>query len=648
MKKYDGKIKSLLKKSKGYTFLVGAGISMEYPSNLPSAREFVKSMVELCTPSEYINKILSLETLRFEFFIEVIKNRTNIDKNVNFLDYFDIVKSPNLIHLFLANMIIEGKGKHHIITTNFDYLIEYALMDLLPASERDNILSIITKDDFEKNKNYGDLYDLGKYPLCKIHGSKKNIITNMDTSESLVVDIAALGKDRAEGETFAIEPYKKPIISNIMKGQALIVMGYSGSDAFDISPMLQELEEITMIIWIDHSQEKQLEIFHFEQKEPQKESLSDIENFLSTIHTKKGCDIYLIKGNTKDVISTYFDPILLKGKSINHLEKTDIPSNSTVFKEWLKDSENYKNIPDHVKYQFAGFIINELREPNVAIESYKKGLELLPEGELKSKGNKSTFLNNIGMIYRQMGDYDNALKYYDEALSIAKQIGDLKGTATRLSNIGRIYFDKGDLDKALEYFNEAVEIDQKLGEFVDLDGKATRLNNIGMVYQVKEDYDNALKYLKEVLKIDEKAGNLKGKANTLGNIGLNYKLKLDYVNAYNYYNEAFKIDEQLGNLRGKATTLNNIARIFEETGYSDKALSNYIESIELAEQIGDINQKAISLNNLGILYFKGFNDVKNAISHMEQALELFKKQGLFQNVNQTQNDINFLKEQLNK
>jgi hypothetical protein len=48
-----------------YTFLIGAGVSMESPSNLPSAREIIKAIVELCAPEEYIKLILSLKLLRY-------------------------------------------------------------------------------------------------------------------------------------------------------------------------------------------------------------------------------------------------------------------------------------------------------------------------------------------------------------------------------------------------------------------------------------------------------------------------------------------------------------------------------------------------------------------------------------------------------
>ncbi|GAH19109.1 unnamed protein product [marine sediment metagenome] len=54
--------------------------------------------------------------------------RRYFDKKLTFMSFFDLVREPNVIHLFLANAIIEN---HYVVTTNFDHLIEYGLMRLL-------------------------------------------------------------------------------------------------------------------------------------------------------------------------------------------------------------------------------------------------------------------------------------------------------------------------------------------------------------------------------------------------------------------------------------------------------------------------------------------------------------------------------------
>ena len=72
-------------------------------------------------------------------------------------------------------------------------------------------------------------------------------------------------------------------------------------------------------------------------------------------------------------------------------------------------------------------------------------------------------MGNIGLIYSDKGDADNALKYHQQALEIDKEIGYKQGEASDLGNIGLIYSDKGDADNALKYHQQALEIDKEIG-----------------------------------------------------------------------------------------------------------------------------------------------------------------------------------------
>ena len=142
-KEFEEDVDSLFSPKSPYTFLVGAGISIPKPTSLASAREIVRSLLEFCVPSEELENLLSLEKLRYELVIEKIQDE--LDEDLKFLDYLEQVTEPNLIHIFLANVITRGS---YVMTTNFDYLIEQALMRILDAQLHEDIIPIITKKDF--------------------------------------------------------------------------------------------------------------------------------------------------------------------------------------------------------------------------------------------------------------------------------------------------------------------------------------------------------------------------------------------------------------------------------------------------------------------------------------------------------------------
>ena len=70
--KYDGKIEDLFPIQEAYTFLAGAGISMDPPSNMPSAVQIVRALINHCAPPGEIENLLSLKGLRYEMIIEII------------------------------------------------------------------------------------------------------------------------------------------------------------------------------------------------------------------------------------------------------------------------------------------------------------------------------------------------------------------------------------------------------------------------------------------------------------------------------------------------------------------------------------------------------------------------------------------------
>ncbi|MFX1532853.1 MAG: SIR2 family protein [Promethearchaeota archaeon] len=172
------KIEDIFSLEAKYTFLVGAGISMENPSGLASARELGANLLKLCVPSEEVDRILQLESLRYELIVELVQKY--FDPELKIMNYFEQFKLPNILHLFLANAIRNGS---YVITTNFDYLIEYALIEIV--GDKTQIVPVITRQNFIDNSNPQILLDDGKYPVFKLHGSKRNIITNEETANSI-------------------------------------------------------------------------------------------------------------------------------------------------------------------------------------------------------------------------------------------------------------------------------------------------------------------------------------------------------------------------------------------------------------------------------------------------------------------------------
>ena len=150
MKLTNLNIKDLINNEKKLTFLVGAGCSVDAPSCLPAGRPMMEAIINYtCVESER-EKILKLKGLRFEQLVEIV--RDSLDPELKIIDYYGQCDTPNLQHFFLAGMIKKGQ---FVMTTNFDFLIEYALLQ--SGVPKDEIIPIITKQDFETYSNPNEL-----------------------------------------------------------------------------------------------------------------------------------------------------------------------------------------------------------------------------------------------------------------------------------------------------------------------------------------------------------------------------------------------------------------------------------------------------------------------------------------------------------
>lgn len=70
----------------------------------------------------------------------------------------------------------------------------------------------------------------------------------------------------------------------------------------------------------------------------------------------------------------------------------------------------------------------------------------------------------MGSANLALGDYRSAILYHEQALEIARQIGDRWGEAAYLGNLGIVCKNIGELRKALSCFEEALEIARQIGD----------------------------------------------------------------------------------------------------------------------------------------------------------------------------------------
>lgn len=201
----------------------------------------------------------------------------------------------------------------------------------------------------------------------------------------------------------------------------------------------------------------------------------------------------------------------------------------------------------------------------------------------------ATLYNNIGFGYDKLGDYNNAMNYYQLSLEIKENILGTEhlSTATTYNNIGILYCELGDYEKALGQLQKVLTMREKNPNTERYD-IAISYNSIGTVYFNLGDYDNALKYFQMALTERE---------NVLG-----------------------------PNHPSTAISYNNLGTLFREQGNFDKAMEHYQKALKIKEDNSekDLPSIATTYNNIGKTYFDQ-NDYNNAFAFFQKAYNIFEK-----------------------
>ncbi len=625
MKPTNLTIKDLFNDKAKLTFLVGAGCSVDPPSCLPAGRSMMKAIINYTCAESEIEKILELEELRFEQLVGIL--RDTLDPKLKIIDYYGQCDKPNFQHFFLADLITKG---HFVMTTNFDFLIEYALLQSKVSKKE--IIPIITKQDFENYSNPNELFKNGKKTLYKIHGSTKNLITGEDTKDSLVATIQALGLNKEGLNVFQIQPFQREAFNNISRDRSLVVIGYSGSDDFDVIPTLLILKNLKSIIWIKYVRNDGGKELVYEINSDTTDNTDKINQILKEIKRANNAEhVYRVDANTTRLINTIIEIKPKKDTEVFSLNPYD----------WLKTNIRPSN--NFWKNQICYGIYNTLDKYNDALRCSREILKLAKD--IEDQQWMALALGNISEIYDAQGNFSEALKYCQKSLKIHEKLsleGDklsFRRIATSLNNMGKLYKSLGKYSEALKYLKEALKIDEKLENF---SGKAPTLNNMGLIYFEQTKYLGALKFYSAALKIYEKLGDLSGKAVVLNNIGGVHIVQKNYSKALKINKLVLNLTDQLRDLSGHATCLNNLGFIYYTRKNFQRALKSCKESLKIAGYIGDKFDQAVGNDLIGQIYDK-MNKKYDSLKHLGRALALYLELGMKDKVKEMQSNINKIK-----
>lgn len=193
------------------------------------------------------------------------------------------------------------------------------------------------------------------------------------------------------------------------------------------------------------------------------------------------------------------------------------------------------------KYLFLGRILSDIAETKESRNILKKGLQYATEYErghieneltrvalkradypsarvhlqkaipIFKKYDKTIHLieasSQLGWIEKQIGNYENAKKYFEQSLRASRKIDYQFGIACSLRDIAMIHQRIGSDDSlrmAEKMYKKSFAMSEEIG---DLAGISRSLHQLGMIKRIKHDFDAAEKLLRRSLKIKTQIGD---------------------------------------------------------------------------------------------------------------------------------------------
>jgi len=283
----------------------------------------------------------------------------------------------------------------------------------------------------------------------------------------------------------------------------------------------------------------------------------------------------------------------------------------------------------YAKFMFElGWVYDDTGNARSAIEYYEQALSIDREVYGDRHHAVATDLNNIGTAWHALGEHEKAIEYYEPALSIDREVyGDRHpAVAAMLNNIGSAWDHLGEHKKAIEYYEQALSIDGEVygDRHPDV---ATRLNNIGTAWHALGEHEKAIEYYEPALSIDREVYGDRhpAVAAMLNNIGSAWDHLGKHKKAIEYYEQALSIDGEVYGDRHPdvATRLNNIGLARDHIGEHKKAIEYYEQALSIVKEAYEEGHPyvASTLNNIGSAWY-ALGDPIKAIEYHEQALSI--------------------------
>ena len=238
------------------------------------------------------------------------------------------------------------------------------------------------------------------------------------------------------------------------------------------------------------------------------------------------------------------------------------------------------------------------KQKQKGIEYLERSLSLVQE--TKDRNLETQLLCTIGLAFSSsLGQRKRGLELVQQALQLARIDKNRANEARVFSALGEIHNSIGDRQEALRDFNDALRVGQ---EAEDRSWKPTVLGHIAAIYLDFGDIDRSMALCEAGIKASETEGEPEDAAVGLNGLAMIASLRAEPVKALSYFQQALALARAIKDRSREAGALNNIASVYAEFNHYDLALRAIHEAVAIYSDDEDPDNESRALANMGSIY----------------------------------------------
>lgn len=468
--------------SKQTVLFCGAGISIN--SGMPAADAFVLNVLKQLGFSQSEEQEFGQAKLPFEAFIAILRESHDISTLLSIYDN----GQPSNTHRLIAELMKLEKLQT-VCTTNFDRLLDDAIKSTVDCEviyETSSMGTINLKDTRKR--------------LIKLHGS-------IDDQNSLAITLDQVASR-------LLSEQRRRVIEEVFSTgahQNVLLLGYSCSDVFDISPAIEAIDDSNKtIFFIQHcskskpNQRRSVcveDIVDKDEKNPFK-NFSGGKRFF--------CD-------TDDLVSAIWEHFIGKRIPLKKVNNDDSNTNECIWEQrveqWVQELKG--RAPKAEMFNIKGRILTNISANVAARECFEKAMKFAREED--DMHVLSVILGNLANMYIRKGETVRGIVLLNQALKLSKEIDDKEGMVRHLISLSDAHERRNECKTALECAFRGIQI-AKDNDYKQMMGTLHTVCGVNLYCLGKK--RSGMQHLHEAVTIHEDNGDIPGLLNALLAFGI--------------------------------------------------------------------------------------------------------------------------------